>query len=142
MFRVWLPAAALLWLCGGSLGGSGRLYSEEDPLVILGSGSLKPTVTNSSSAWLVQFYSSWCGHCIQYSSTWKALAHDVKGTRPAIGVAVLDCAHEENFDVCKEFGIKFYPTFKAGRTSSVWVAVKRFCWRRLQFSLCLHQGNQ
>lgn len=29
-----------------------------------------------------------------------------------IGVAVLDCAQEENFDVCKEFGIKFYPTFK------------------------------
>uniref|UniRef100_A0A3P9PNJ5 Quiescin sulfhydryl oxidase 2 n=1 Tax=Poecilia reticulata TaxID=8081 RepID=A0A3P9PNJ5_POERE len=82
MFRLWLQAAGLLWLCGGSAGGSGRLYSEEDPLVILGSSSLKPTVTNSSSAWLVQFYSSWCGHCIQYSSTWKALAQDVKGTGP------------------------------------------------------------
>uniref|UniRef100_A0A3B5LG70 Thioredoxin domain-containing protein n=1 Tax=Xiphophorus couchianus TaxID=32473 RepID=A0A3B5LG70_9TELE len=82
MFRVWLQAAGLLWLCGGCAGGSGRLYSEEDPLVILGSSSLKPTVTNSSSAWLVQFYSSWCGHCIQYSNTWKALAQDVKGTGP------------------------------------------------------------
>lgn len=29
-----------------------------------------------------------------------------------VSVAVLDCAQEENFDVCKEFGIKFYPTFK------------------------------
>ncbi|KAM4578050.1 sulfhydryl oxidase 2 [Fundulus diaphanus] len=119
MFRVWFQAAALLWLCRGSLGGSGRLYSEEDPLVILGSSSLKPTITNSSSAWLVQFYSSWCGHCIQYSSTWKALAHDVKDWHEAIGVAVLDCAHEENFDVCKEFGIKFYPTFKYFRAHSL-----------------------
>ncbi|PWA16975.1 hypothetical protein CCH79_00020069 [Gambusia affinis] len=82
MFRLWLQAACLLCLCSGSAGGSGRLYSEEDPLVILGSSNLKPTVTNSSSAWLVQFYSSWCGHCIQYSSTWKALAQDVKGTGP------------------------------------------------------------
>ncbi|XP_014912167.1 sulfhydryl oxidase 2 [Poecilia latipinna] len=103
MFRLWLQAAGLLWLCGGSVGGSGRLYSEEDPLVILGSSSLKPTVTNSSSAWLVQFYSSWCGHCIQYSSTWKALAQDVKDWHEAIAVAVLDCAQEENFEVCKEF---------------------------------------
>eukprot|EP00064_Thunnus_orientalis_P021700 superscaffoldBa00006764_g21867 len=55
-----------------------RLYTEDDPLEILTSSSLKPAVTNSSSAWLVQFYSSWCGHCIQYSSTWRALAQDVK----------------------------------------------------------------
>ncbi len=58
---------------------SARLYTEDDPVVILSSDSLKQTVLNSSSAWLLQFYSSWCGHCIQYSPTWKALAGDVKG---------------------------------------------------------------
>lgn len=30
----------------------------------------------------------------------------------AIGVAVLDCAQEENFDVCRYYNIQFYPTFK------------------------------
>lgn len=110
--RLRLAAAVLLWLLPGCLGASTRLYAEEDPLVILGSHSLKPTVSNSSSAWLVQFFSSWCGHCIQYSSTWKALAQDVQDWQQAVGVAVLDCAQEENFDVCKEYGIKFYPTFK------------------------------
>lgn len=108
----------VLWLVPGALGGAARLYTEEDPLVILSSGSLKPTVSNSSSAWLVQFFSSWCGHCIQYSSTWKALAGDVKDWQEAIGVAVLDCAQEENFDVCKEYSIKFYPTFKYFRAHS------------------------
>ncbi len=58
---------------------SARLYTEDDPVVILSSGQPKATVLNSSSAWLLQFYSSWCGHCIQYSPTWKALAGDVKG---------------------------------------------------------------
>lgn len=81
MLQLWFgAAAAVFWLVSGSLGGAARLYTEDDPLVILSSGSLKSAVTNSSSAWLIQFFSSWCGHCMQYSSTWKALAQDVKGT--------------------------------------------------------------
>ncbi|XP_061117106.1 sulfhydryl oxidase 2 [Conger conger] len=89
-----------------------RLYSSEDPVTILTSDTVKESLHNSSSAWLVQFYSSWCGHCIQYSPTWKALAGDVKDWEPAIHVGVLDCAHEKNFDICREFGIHFYPTFR------------------------------
>ncbi|CAJ1069551.1 sulfhydryl oxidase 2 [Xyrichtys novacula] len=112
MPSFWFKAVVVLCLLPGCHGTAARLYTEQDPLVILGSSSLKPTVSNSSSAWLVQFFSSWCGHCIQYSSTWKALAQDVKDWQQAISVAVLDCAQEENFDVCKEYGIKFYPTFK------------------------------
>ncbi|XP_023665375.2 sulfhydryl oxidase 2 [Paramormyrops kingsleyae] len=91
---------------------AGRLYSKEDPLTILSSDTLKETLLNSSTAWLVQFYSSWCGHCIQYSTTWKALAGDVKDWEQAIRIGVLDCADEKNFDICKEFGIHFYPTFR------------------------------
>uniref|UniRef100_A0A3P8UBF0 Sulfhydryl oxidase n=1 Tax=Amphiprion percula TaxID=161767 RepID=A0A3P8UBF0_AMPPE len=119
MFRLWFKVAAVLWLVPGTLGGAARLYTEEDPLVILSSGSLRTTVSNSSSAWLVQFFSSWCGHCIQYSGTWKALAGDVQEWQEAISVGVLDCAQEENFDVCKEFSIKFYPTFKYFRAHSL-----------------------
>ncbi|KAI7812586.1 sulfhydryl oxidase 2 [Triplophysa rosa] len=93
-------------------GQSTRLYTEEDPVVILTSDTLKQSLQNSSTAWLVQFYSSWCGHCIQYSPTWKALAGDVKDWSQAILIGVVDCAHEKNFDICKEFGIHFYPTFR------------------------------
>uniref|UniRef100_A0A8D3B5G7 Sulfhydryl oxidase n=1 Tax=Scophthalmus maximus TaxID=52904 RepID=A0A8D3B5G7_SCOMX len=112
MFRLWFSAGVVLWLVPGCVGVAARLYTEDDPLVILSGSSLQPAVTNSSSAWLVQFYSSWCGHCIQYSSTWKTLAQDVQDWQRVIRVAVLDCAQEQNFDVCKEFSIKFYPTFK------------------------------
>ncbi|KAF7644476.1 hypothetical protein LDENG_00221370 [Lucifuga dentata] len=111
-------AAVFLWFLRGSVGTGARLYTEEDPLVILNSSSLKPAVSNSSSAWLVQFFSSWCGHCIQYSGTWRALAQDVQDWKQAISIAVLDCAQEENFDICKEFGIKFYPSFKYFRAHS------------------------
>ncbi|KAK2838223.1 hypothetical protein Q5P01_015435 [Channa striata] len=118
MLRSWFKAAFVLWLVPESLGPAARLYTEEDPLVILSSSSLTPTVTNSSSAWLLQFYSSWCGHCIQYSSTWKSLALDVKDWQQAIHLSVLDCAQEENLDACKDYGIKFYPTFKYFRAHS------------------------
>lgn len=36
----------------------------------------------------------------------------VSDWQDAISVGVLDCAQEENFDVCKDYSIKFYPTFK------------------------------
>ncbi|MBN3301594.1 QSOX2 oxidase, partial [Amia calva] len=89
-----------------------QLYSPGDPLTILSSDSLKQTLHNSSAAWLLQFYSSWCGHCIQYSPTWKALAGDVKDWGQAIKIGVLDCAFEKNFEICKDYGIHFYPTFR------------------------------
>ncbi|XP_035234841.1 sulfhydryl oxidase 2 [Anguilla anguilla] len=118
-FRLALRLSTVLWsiksilvLLLFSRTQATRLYSSEDPLTILTSHTLKETLHNSSSAWLVQFYSSWCGHCIQYSPTWKALAGDVKDWEQAIRIGVLDCAHEKNFDICREFGIHFYPTFR------------------------------
>ncbi|KAJ3604442.1 hypothetical protein NHX12_029182 [Muraenolepis orangiensis] len=108
-----LGTVVVLWLLTvGAAAGAARLYTEDDPLVLLSGGSLKPAVGDSSSAWLVQFFSSWCGHCIHFSTTWKALAHDVKDWDTVIRVAVVDCAQDDNFDVCKEYGVHFYPTFR------------------------------
>ncbi|KAM4615977.1 sulfhydryl oxidase 2 [Polymixia lowei] len=109
---LWFNTVLLLSLMDSPGTGASRLYTEGDPVVILSSSNIKPTITNSSSAWMLQFYSSWCGHCIQYSSTWKELAQDVRDWDQAIRIAVLDCAQEDNFDICKEYGIHFYPTFR------------------------------
>lgn len=37
-------------------------------------------LTNSSTAWFVEFYSSWCGHCQHFAPTMKELGRDIKGT--------------------------------------------------------------
>lgn len=72
---VLLAAAA-----GPGAGGAARLYrAGEDAVWVLDSGSVRGATANSSAAWLVQFYSSWCGHCIGYAPTWRALARDVQG---------------------------------------------------------------
>jgi hypothetical protein len=76
-----LLAAAL---AGPGAGGAARLYhAGEDAVWMLDSGSVRGATANSSAAWLVQFYSSWCGHCIGYAPTWRALAEDVRGEGPA-----------------------------------------------------------
>lgn len=85
-----LRAARLLLLLaavaavGPREGGAARLYRVgEDAVWLLDSGSVRSATGNSSAAWLVQFHSSWCGHCIGYAPTWRALAADVRGEGPA-----------------------------------------------------------
>ncbi|XP_043857490.1 sulfhydryl oxidase 1 [Dromiciops gliroides] len=88
------------------------LYTTKDPLVILTESTLKPTVLGSSSAWVVEFFASWCGHCIAFAPKWKALANEVKDWKPVLNVAALDCAEEANSEICRNFGIVSYPTVK------------------------------
>ncbi|XP_047624876.1 sulfhydryl oxidase 2 isoform X2 [Phacochoerus africanus] len=105
---VLLAAAA-----GPGAGGAARLYrAGEDAVWVLDSGSLRGATANSSAAWLVQFYSSWCGHCIGYAPTWRALADDVRDWAAAVRVAALDCAEEKNHEVCRAYDVRFYPTFR------------------------------
>ncbi|XP_051003579.1 sulfhydryl oxidase 1 [Acomys russatus] len=88
------------------------LYSSSDPLTLLDADTLRPAVLGSSSAWAVEFFASWCGHCIAFAPTWKELANDVKDWRPALNLAVLDCADEANSGVCRDFNIAGFPTVR------------------------------
>lgn len=73
---------------------------------------MRHALFNSSSAWLIEFYSSWCGHCVNYAPTWRELAADVIGWDPAIKIGVVDCAEEKNYGTCKDYGINSYPSFR------------------------------
>ncbi|XP_036272732.1 sulfhydryl oxidase 2 [Pipistrellus kuhlii] len=105
---VLLAAAA----AGPGPGGAALYRAGEDAVWVLDSGSVRAATANSSAAWLVQFYSSWCGHCIGYAPTWRALAGDVRDWAAAIRVAALDCAEKSNHEVCQAYDIHFYPSFR------------------------------
>ncbi|KAM8934320.1 sulfhydryl oxidase 2 [Pelodytes ibericus] len=108
-----MAASVRLLLLGSLALVSGKpLYGPGDPLTVLDSGSLAAALTNSSAAWLLEFYSSWCGHCINYAPTWRQLAADVTDWEPVIRIGVIDCAEEKHFNLCKEYGVQYYPTFR------------------------------
>ena len=60
----------------------------------------------------MEFYSSWCGHCIHFAPTFKQLALDVHGWRTVMAVGAIDCAQEVNMPTCREYEVMGYPTIK------------------------------
>ncbi|MBZ3887486.1 Sulfhydryl oxidase 1 [Sciurus carolinensis] len=117
-----LPPPLLLAAPGPGAARVSALYSSSDPLTLLQADTVRGTVLNSRSAWAVEFFASWCGHCIAFAPTWKALAKDVKDWRPALNLAALDCADESNTAVCRNFSISGFPTvrfFKAFSKSGI-----------------------
>eukprot|EP00092_Neocalanus_flemingeri_P007794 GFUD01008415.1.p1 GENE.GFUD01008415.1~~GFUD01008415.1.p1 ORF type:complete len:681 (-),score=161.46 GFUD01008415.1:240-2282(-) len=96
-----------------SLGGGGTpLYNQDDKILILNSKNFQPNICSSSKAWVVEFYSSWCGHCIHFAPTFKEFATDVFAWRDVISVAAIDCAMEENMPTCREYEVMGYPILK------------------------------
>ncbi|XP_007935878.1 sulfhydryl oxidase 1 [Orycteropus afer afer] len=112
-----LPPLLLLLLLLMAVPGAGAaprsaLYSSSDPLTLLQADTVRGAVLGSRSAWAVEFFASWCGHCIAFAPTWKALAKDVEDWKPALNLAALDCADETNNAVCRDFNILGFPTVR------------------------------
>ncbi|XP_018582238.2 sulfhydryl oxidase 1 [Scleropages formosus] len=102
-----LSACALLpW------GAQAGLYTQSDQVVLLTTSTVDSVLFNSSVAVVVEFYASWCGHCVSFAPLWKSLARDTREWKPAVDLAVIDCADSENWEVCTRFGVRGYPTLK------------------------------
>lgn len=84
--RLLMLLSLLLAVRGAGAAPRSALYSSSDPLTLLRADTVRSTVLGSSSAWAVEFFASWCGHCIAFAPTWKALANDVKGEKLGAGV--------------------------------------------------------
>ena len=62
-------------------GSSAPLYSKSDAgITLINHANFDSTILHSNSSWMVEFYSSWCGHCIRFAPTFKELGEQVKGT--------------------------------------------------------------
>lgn len=55
------------------------LYEPSDKIVLLENDTISAAIHNSNTAWFVEFYSSWCGHCQAFAPDWKKLAKQVAG---------------------------------------------------------------
>jgi len=75
-----MSVAVTLVLLRTSCVGAKLLYSDSDDVISLNLDLFNQTVFGTDNAWLVEFYSSWCGHCARYAPVYKQLASDIKGT--------------------------------------------------------------
>lgn len=73
-------AAFLLYLCllRPSVVEAG-LYTASDQIYLLTPENVESALVNSTAAMVVEFYASWCGHCVSFSPFYKRLAADLRG---------------------------------------------------------------
>uniref|UniRef100_A0A0N5ARC9 Sulfhydryl oxidase n=1 Tax=Syphacia muris TaxID=451379 RepID=A0A0N5ARC9_9BILA len=69
-------------------------------------------------AFIIEFYSSWCGACIAYAPHFKTFASRVKNWSPILQVAAVNCGEDINSKLCREHGIEAFPTLKFFKYSS------------------------
>ena len=63
--------------------------------------------------WVIQFYNSWCGHCIKFSRAYKGLGNKTQHWDQFFRLGAVDCAYEENRDLCTRFNILGTPAIRS-----------------------------
>lgn len=88
------------------------LYDENDDILIINDENYREKIYNQDQIIMVEFYAHWCGHCKRFAPTYKSLAESVRDWHSVVKIAALNCADELNKDVCRQFGVRGYPTIK------------------------------
>lgn len=88
------------------------LYNANDTILQLDYSNINATLFGKETAFFVEFYSSWCGHCIHFAPEWRKLAAETYQWSKVMQMGAINCASEENFPVCASFEIKGFPTLK------------------------------
>ncbi len=93
----------------------GEFY-DKTPVLTLTSRNFKKTVYGTNYSTLVEFYAPWCGHCQQFRKTMIKMA---KSMSPYVQIGAVDCNDANNQQLCSEFRISGFPSFKVFRPPKV-----------------------
>lgn len=88
------------------------LYNASDRVLVLTLNNFDQTVYNQSHATEVEFYNSFCGFCKRFAPIYKEYAKDLYPWRSVLKVAAIDCAADDNSDLCRNFEIMAYPSLR------------------------------
>merc|ERR1712080_221288 len=81
------------------------LYKPSDPIVELTNDTAMNELIGHNKVWIVEFYSSWCGHCQAFAPKWVRLSVQLQNWNKYVSVGALNCANERNRDTCNTFNI-------------------------------------
>ncbi len=107
----------LLSLSSLTNGGGSPTCALYDPLTpgitcFQGSQVLR-ALTNSPSAWMLEMYSSWCGHCQRFAPVLKAVAKEIEPWSAVFKIGIMECAFSKaNNEACGKMEIQAYPTIR------------------------------
>lgn len=90
------------------------LYDPPTPGInCLAHHQVKAVVTESKWLWVVEMYSSWCGHCQNFAPKLKELAEELDEWSHVVKMGVFECTgSRENQATCGDFGVQAYPTIR------------------------------
>lgn len=88
------------------------LYGPDDKVIALTSSNLREQIYGQNHATELEFYNSYCGFCKRFAPVYKDYAARIHGWSDIIKVCAIDCAAEDNNDLCREFEIMSYPTLR------------------------------
>ncbi|XP_033643196.1 sulfhydryl oxidase 1-like isoform X1 [Asterias rubens] len=115
VFSVFLIWTAYVFCNCANVPALQSLYNISDQVTVLENKTLKSTVYNSEQAWFVQFYSSWCGHCLHFAPVWKAFAVDISGWQSIARLGAVNCADQKNSKICSQNIDVGFPTLRLFR---------------------------
>ena len=67
--------------------------------------NFRPSLKDPKEFWLIEFYASWCGHCVHFAPTVKNFAQDIKHWSRLVNFGVLDCGNPGNRQICSDNAI-------------------------------------
>lgn len=84
-------------------------------VIPLTSANFQTTLKKSptDTLWFIKFYAPWCGHCKRLAPILDKVA---PGVVDLMRIATVDCTVEKS--LCKEFGVRGYPTLMFHRTAT------------------------
>ncbi|KAF6201265.1 hypothetical protein GE061_005712 [Apolygus lucorum] len=88
------------------------LYYNYPHVVNLNASNFDSVAKGKSYSWVIEFYNSWCGHCLRFTPTYKRLANDLKDWNQVLRTGAVDCSNVKNLGICRQYEILVTPTLK------------------------------
>ncbi|XP_063988620.1 sulfhydryl oxidase 1-like [Diachasmimorpha longicaudata] len=90
----------------------GHAWYNDHNIVMFDYTNLTSVIASGTTAWYVEFFVSWCGHCQRFRPTWTSFAKSVSGWSDIVRVGALACSNDDNWSICGNYQIEYFPNIR------------------------------